>query len=67
MNSHDFEFKEFEVSKAIGLSFHGFDLVVGALQGSGGDGVVIVGQDAGSMSGHGTPHLRTTHLRTSSA
>ena len=28
MNSHDFQFEEYNVSEAIRLSFHGFDLVV---------------------------------------
>jgi len=34
MNSHDFMFKEFQIPKAMGLPFHGFDFVVSALQGS---------------------------------
>jgi hypothetical protein len=31
MNGHDFEFKELQIAKTIGLPFHGVDLVVGAL------------------------------------
>ena len=44
MKGQDFEFEEFQVTEAVGLAFHGFDLVIGALQGAGGDGVVIPGQ-----------------------
>ena len=33
------------VSEAISLTFHGFDFVVDAFQRSGGDGVVVVGQE----------------------
>jgi hypothetical protein len=47
VDGHDFEFEEFQISEAIGLTFHGFDFVVGAFKGSGGDGVVVIGQDAG--------------------
>ena len=32
MNRHDFEFEEFIVPVAVGLTFHGFDFVVGAFQ-----------------------------------
>lgn len=32
MKSHDLEFEKLLIAKAIGLTFHGFDLVVGALQ-----------------------------------
>jgi hypothetical protein len=42
----DFKFKEFLVTEAVGLSFHGFDFVVGAFEWSRGDGVVVVGEDA---------------------
>ena len=50
MESEDFEFEEFVVSESVGLAFHGFDFVVGAFQGAGRDGVVVVGQDAGLVS-----------------
>ena len=33
------------VTKAVGLTFHGFDLVVGAFQRAGGNGVVVVGKE----------------------
>lgn len=52
MESQDFEFEEFQVAEAIGLALHGLDLVVGALQGSGGYGVIIVSQDPKTMQGH---------------
>jgi len=32
MDSKDFEFKEFRISEAVGLAFHGFDFVVGSFQ-----------------------------------
>jgi hypothetical protein len=35
MQRHDFEFEEFVVSEAVGLSFHGIDFVAGAFQRSG--------------------------------
>jgi hypothetical protein len=31
MDAHDSEFKEFLVPVAVGLPFHGFDIVIGAL------------------------------------
>ena len=46
MDSHDFQFEELHISKAICLSFHDLDLVVGALQGGSGNGVVVIGKDA---------------------
>ena len=45
MESQDFAFEEFLVTEAVGLMFHGFDFVVGAFQGAGGDRVIVVGQD----------------------
>jgi len=50
VNGHDFEFEEFEISEAIGLPFHGFDFVVSSFERSGGNGIVIIGQDAGPVS-----------------
>lgn len=50
MNGYDFEFEEFEISEAIGLPFHGFDFVVSSFERSGGNGIVIIGQDAGPVS-----------------
>jgi len=32
MDGHDFEFKEFEVSESIRLTFHGVDFVFGSLE-----------------------------------
>lgn len=57
MKGQDFEFEEFVIPEAIGLPFHGFDLIVGPFQGSGGDGVVIIGQDAAAVKGQGLGHL----------
>ena len=53
MKGEYFEFEEFHISESVGLAFHGFDLVVGALQGAGGDGVIIVGQDPGPVGRQG--------------
>jgi hypothetical protein len=36
VESQDFKFEKFAITEAIGLTFHGFDLVVGALQGADG-------------------------------
>ena len=46
MDSKDFEFKEFRISEAVVLAFHGFDFVVGSFQRHGGDGMVVPGKDA---------------------
>ncbi len=35
MDGHYFEFKEFQVPEAAGLSFHGFNHVIGPLQRTG--------------------------------
>lgn len=35
-----------DLSESVGLALHGFDLVVGAFQGAGGDWVVVPGKDA---------------------
>ena len=51
MESQDFEFEKFLVTEAVSLTFHGFDFVVGAFQGAGGDRVIIVGQDAPAIEG----------------
>ncbi len=40
----DLEGEEFKISISVRLALHGLDLVVGCLQGSGGNGMVIVGQ-----------------------
>ena len=57
METEDFEFEELVIAEAIGLAFHGLDLVVGALQGAGGDRVVVVGQDALAVFGQGVGEL----------
>ena len=49
MDAEDFESEEFLVSKPIGLTFHGFDLVVGAFQWACGYGVIVVGKDSQGM------------------
>jgi predicted DNA-binding transcriptional regulator YafY len=41
----DLEGEEFEVSISISLALHGFDLIVGCLQWSCGDAMVVVGQE----------------------
>ncbi len=46
----DLEGEEFEVSTSISLALHGFDLIVGCLQRSCGDAMVVVGQECGPMS-----------------
>lgn len=53
MDSEDFESEELVVSEAIGLAFHGFDLVVRAFQGARGNGVGVVGQDSQRMKTEG--------------
>ena len=35
MKRHNFEFKKLIISKAVGLAFHRFDLVIGTLQRAG--------------------------------
>ena len=42
----DLQFEELLIAEAIRLTFHRLDLGVGALQGTSGDRVVVVGQDA---------------------
>src|SRR5271157_351635 len=46
----DLEGEEFKISISISLALHGFDLVVGGLQRSCGDGIVVVGEECGPMS-----------------
>src|ERR1035437_10767906 len=46
MEAKQFEAEEFLVAVAVGHAFEVFDLVVGALQGSGGDGVIVPCQNA---------------------
>jgi len=48
MQSVDLEFKEFGVSKAVGLALQNSDFGVGSFQRSGRNAVVIVVEDAGS-------------------
>ena len=57
MDAEDFEFEELGISESVGLSFHRFDFVVGAFQGSGRDGVVVPGQDALGMEAEGSRKL----------
>jgi hypothetical protein len=45
MNAEDCESEEFGVSEAVGLAFHGLDLVIGAFRGPARDGVVVPGED----------------------
>jgi len=42
----DFEVEEFLVAESVVLALHGFDFVVGAFEGSGGDGMIVPGEDA---------------------
>ncbi len=53
MDSEDFESEELVIAEAIGLAFHGLDLVVGPFQRSGGEGVVAPGEDAQDMGAEG--------------
>ena len=46
MEAEDFEAEELLISVSVGLTFHGLDFVIGSLERSRGDGVIIVGQDA---------------------
>ena len=57
MNSEDFEHEEFGVTKAVCLSFHGFDFVVGSFEWSGGDRVVVPCKDAPGMKAKGLGKL----------
>jgi len=57
VNGHDFEFEEFEISEAVGLPFHGFDFVIGSFKRSCGNGIVVIGQDAGPVSSQGMGEL----------
>ena len=51
MNCLDFELEEFKVSEAVGLSFHGFDFVIGAFKRPGGDRIIIPGENATTPGG----------------
>ena len=44
MEAQDFQFEELPIAEAIGLALHGFDLVVGALQGARRDPVGVIVQ-----------------------
>src|SRR5713101_4708441 len=57
MDAEDFEFEERAITKAVGLSFHRLDLGVGAFQRSGGDRVVVIGQDAFLVAFQGVREL----------
>jgi hypothetical protein len=49
MESQDLELEELGVAKSVGLPLHGLDLVVDALEGASGNGVVIPRQDTASV------------------
>ena len=49
MYGEDFEHEKLRVSESVGLAFHGLDLVVGALQRAGGDGMPKVSQEPRSV------------------
>ena len=57
MDREDLEFEELVISEAIGLAFHGLNLVVETLQGACGNPVVVIGQDALAVFGHGAGEL----------
>jgi hypothetical protein len=57
VNSQDFEFEKFPISKAMGLALHGLDDVVGPLQWAGRDRIIIRGQETTAMESQG---LRAT-------
>ena len=42
MDGHDFQFKEFQIAESIGLSFHGFNFVVGSFQRACGDMIEMI-------------------------
>ena len=44
MDSHYFEFEKLHVTKAICLTFHGLDFVVGTLEGTVGDREIVIVQ-----------------------
>jgi len=46
MESKNFEFEEFLIVESIGLSFHGFDFVVGPFEWTGGDRIVVPSENA---------------------
>ncbi len=46
MYAEDFEHEEFGVLESAGWAFHGLDLVLGAFQRAGVDGMVVPGEDA---------------------
>ena len=46
MDPEDLQLVEFAIAEPIRLPFHGLDLGVGSLQRPGGDGVVMVGENA---------------------
>jgi len=58
MKGHNLQFEEFHIPKPIRLPLHGLDLVVGPFQRTGGDGEIIVGEDAGFVSREHFRHSR---------
>jgi len=46
MESKNFEFEKFLIAESVGLSFHGFDFVVGPFERTGGDWIVVPSEDA---------------------
>jgi len=46
----DLEDEEFKIAVSVSLALHGLDFVVGGLQGSRGDGIVVVGEDCRLVS-----------------
>lgn len=57
MDAHDSEFKEFLVPVAVGLPFHGFDIVIGALHRTWRNGMIVPSQDAEPEFSHGISNL----------
>jgi hypothetical protein len=49
MDRQDLELEELLITEAICLALHSLDLVVGSLQGTGGDRTIVVGQEASSV------------------
>jgi hypothetical protein len=47
MKGQNLRIEEFHISKSISLPLHGFNLVVGPFQRTGGDEEIIVSKDAG--------------------
>jgi hypothetical protein len=57
MEGEDFEDEELLVSNSIGLTFHGFDFVVGAFEWVGRSEIAVIGQAAEGVEAEGLGEL----------